>query len=182
MSRPAPTTSRRPACGTDVSGVMRPDCQTTCASSSNAAAAVSLNLDATLSQELLEVTVRQPEPQIPAHRQQGHLRRKPEQRRTLSPAESADHTGGASPHQPRRSRRGQPQRNGPHPRPTGAAGPARRTTPAPSPPLIRLGSASGAPASGHGRFAPQPSDSADQLEGRCQLYPDGRTGGLRVAA
>ena len=37
-----------------------------------------INLDPALSQQLLEVPVRQPEPQIPAHRQHNHLGPEPE--------------------------------------------------------------------------------------------------------
>lgn len=37
-------------------------------------------LDPPLGQQLLEIPIRQPEPEIPPHRQQDHLRRKPETR------------------------------------------------------------------------------------------------------
>ncbi len=37
-----------------------------------------IDVDAPLGKELLEVSVRQPEAQIPTHRQQDHLRREPE--------------------------------------------------------------------------------------------------------
>ena len=37
-----------------------------------------IDLDAALGEELLEIAVRQPEPQVPAHRQHDHLGREPE--------------------------------------------------------------------------------------------------------
>ena len=56
-----------------------------------------VDLDATLGQQLLEVAVRQPVPQVPADRQQDHLRREPEpsKRSRLSLRTAATEPSGA---------------------------------------------------------------------------------------
>ncbi len=52
-----------------------------------------INLDVAFSAEFRDVAIRQPEPQVPAHRQQDHLAREPEPSERRGDRTTADHPG-----------------------------------------------------------------------------------------